>query len=132
MSTNPYCVEVVTPTSNDEAICLFKYAAYALPNGIFFGLYTLVGLIILRLFPADLPCLFQLLRVFVIIGIGYCGFFSLAFLVFYIFGGIAIGLWFQFGVYYWALQNSRPEFLSVSLFIFCEILWVIIPLIRGA
>lgn len=133
MSTNQYCVQVVTPTSNEDAICLFKYAAYSLPYGIIYGLYTLVGIMVMCLFRiGNIPCLCQILLLFVAIGTSYCAFYSAAFLAFYFFGGIAIGLWFQFGVYYWALQTSRPEFLSISLFIFCEILWVIVPLIRGA
>jgi hypothetical protein len=60
------------------------------------------------------------------LGTALCAFTSVAFLVYYLFAGFFVGLWFQFGAYYWSLQTSRPELLSVSLFIVADILRAII------
>ena len=132
MMTNPYCVQVFTPTGNENAVCLYKYAAYGLPNFFIYGLIAIAGAAATKCcisltqggsWFAFVAALFAFLFA---LGTALCAFISAAFLVFYLFAGVFVGLWFQFGVFYWALQTSRPEFLSISLFIFGEVMWAII------
>ena len=53
-------------------------------------------------------------------------FIAVAFLVYYLFAGVFVGLWFQFGTYQWSLQTSRPELLSIFLFIVADIMGAIL------
>eukprot|EP01035_Chromulina_nebulosa_P029357 gene29357-38898_t len=135
MNTNDFCVEVITPTNDENAVCLYKYAAYALPNGIIYAFYAAIGAGITVLFvraaesaDTDNKCSLCLMFMIFLTGLGtaFCVFISVAFLVYYLFAGFFVGLWFQFGVYQWALQTSRPELLSVSLFIVADVLWAIL------
>jgi hypothetical protein len=132
MNTNPYCVVIYTPTNDENAVCLYKYAAYALPQ---FFIYSLSGCFGYYLTSrcqnligngSNCECMAGLAVCVFTLATAFCAFMAAAYLVYYLFAGIAVGLWFQFGVYYWALQTSRPEFLSISLFIFGEIMWAIL------
>jgi len=133
MSTNPYCVRIVTPTYDENAVCLYKYAAYALPDFFIYGLSAILGYFVFLVFAScggdaedgKCRCFLMFLAFCAAVGTALCAFLAAAFLVYYLFAGIFVGLWFQYGVFYWALQTSRPEFLSISLFIFGEILWAI-------
>eukprot|EP01036_Dinobryon_divergens_P037344 gene37344-48839_t len=139
MNTNDFCVQVFTPVYDETAVCLYKYATYALPNGIIYALYGVIGVYLLIFCGGFVEsderngtaytkvCGICCLLVWPItIGTAFCAFISAAFLTYYFFAGFFLGLWFQFGVYYWTLQTSRPEFLSVSLFIVGDILWAIV------
>ena len=134
MNTNDFCVEVITPTNDENAVCLYKYAAYSLPNGIIYALYGAIGAFLTVVFFRAIDdmdgnkCVPFMMVLGFLTGVGtaFCVFISAAFLVFYLFAGFFVGLWFQFGVYQWALQTSRPELLSVSLFIVADILLAIL------
>ncbi len=134
MNTNDLCVQVITPTNDENAVCLYKYAAYALPNGIIYALYGLIGVGLTATCLQAMnnsnggngqACAMFMVFLFAL-GTAFCAFISVAFIVYYLFAGFFVGLWFQFGVYQWALQTSRPELLSVSLFIVADILWAIL------
>jgi hypothetical protein len=126
MNTNDFCVQVITPTNNENAVCLYKYAAYGLPNFIIYGLYGVIGAGLTAVCISGENVVTLCLAVLFGLGTAFCAVISAAFLAFYLFAGFFVGLWFQFGVYIWALQTSRPELLSVSLFIFVDILCAIL------
>ena len=136
MSTNDFCVEVFTPTNDENAVCLYKYAAYALPNGIIYALYGLIGAVLVVMLQRNMEAAASednswgmcfMFFVFLIgVGTAFCAFISIAFLVYYLFAGFFVGLWFQFGAYQWSLQTSRPELLSMALFIVADIMGAIL------
>lgn len=126
MNTNDFCVQVITPTNNENAVCLYKYAAYGLPNFFIFGLYGVIGAGLTAACISGENIVTACLAVLFGLGAAFCAVIAAAFLAFYLFAGFFVGLWFQFGVYLWALQTSRPELLSVSLFIFVDILCAIL------
>eukprot|EP01035_Chromulina_nebulosa_P029722 gene29722-39419_t len=129
MRNNDYCAIVVAPTDPENAVCLYKYAAYALPYFFIFAIAAVVSggcLYFVTEYEGSLnrTKAALLLSACVLSGLSciFCTFIAAAQLVYYLFAGFFIGLWFQFGVFDWSLQTTRPEVLGMSLFIFNEII----------
>jgi hypothetical protein len=132
MVLNPYCVEIYTPTSDTNAVCLYVYAINAIPYTIYFSLATIAGYFVTKYLSAisenedkrsdKVQCFIGFLAFCAALGTIFCAFMALAFLVYYLFAGFFIGLWFVFGMLDIGYETLIPEGLGMSVFLVSEVI----------
>ena len=113
---NNYCLNIEVPVSTKEAICLYKIACAGIP----FGLPMAIGCIGLgyicfkQLSGSDDDFTKVLLRVSILI-CSIMGCFGLSMIIFWIFGGVFLGIWYSFGGLSFGYLTSKT-FLLLVLF----------------
>lgn len=121
ISANDFCLVVNVPTSVLHAVCLYKYAVWAIPILL---IHIPIGLLAYGVARGEtgegwagvlVKCLFILAFV-------YCFIVTLVYAVYYLFAGFALGVWFELSQWNFTRRILVPQFLSIGLFFYNDFL----------
>eukprot|EP00961_Rhodomonas_salina_P180359 2434511-Rhodomonas_salina.1 len=95
------------PTDQTHALCLYAYAVQAFPLAFLFAAGAGVGYCGFNWAQSEESAGAQVFGIVCAAAGAVCAFYSLAFIVYWLFGGFAVGIWFFFASMKWNFKTGR-------------------------